>query len=410
MPPAPVRVLRIIARLTIGGPAIHATLLSEHLDSLGYQTVLAAGIEEEGEGSYLDLRGARVADLRRIPELGREIRGLRDLSALWELVRLIRDVRPQIVHTHTAKAGTLGRLAAWICGVPIVVHTYHGHVFHGYFSPAKTRVFVAIERWLARRTDRLVTVTPTVRQEVLALGIGRPDRFDIVPLGFELSSFVEAARVRGRLRAELGIGAGAPVVGIVARLVPIKAHERFLAVARRVADRLPGARFLVVGDGERRAELEALAAGMGLASSTRFLGWRGDLDAVYADLDVVALTSKNEGSPVALIEAMAAARPVVAMRAGGVADVVDHGRTGCVVEAGDEGAMADTIIGLLTDPDRAARLGEAARAHVVDTYGAERLVRDIDALYRRLLAERAPQVSRRATSAENLTGRPTWRR
>ena len=180
--------------------------------------------------------------MRRIPELGREIRGLRDLSALSELVRLIRDVRPQIVHTHTAKAGTLGRLAAWICGVPIVVHTYHGHVFHGYFSPAKTRVFVAIERWLARRTDRLVTVTPTVRQEVLALGIGRPDRFDIVPLGFELSSFVQAARVRGRLRAELGIGAGAPVVGIVARLVPIKAHERFLAVARRVADRLPGAR------------------------------------------------------------------------------------------------------------------------------------------------------------------------
>lgn len=386
---ASVRVLRIIARLNIGGPAIHATLLTEHLDRLGYETVLVSGTEEEGEGSYLDLRGGAVRDLRRIPELGREIRGLRDLAALWQLVTLIRDVRPVIVHTHTAKAGTLGRLAAWLCRVPIVVHTYHGHVFHGYFSPAKTRVFIAIETWLARRTHRLVTVTETVRQEVLACGIGRPDRFDVVPLGFELSTFVNAASARGRLRAELGITAGAPVVGIVARLAPIKAHERFLAVARRLVDRRPDAQFLIVGDGERRAELEAMAAEAGLTSHVRFLGWRGDLDAVYADLDVVALTSKNEGSPVALIEAMASGRPVVAMRAGGVADVVDHDRTGLLVDQADEAGMADAILALLADPDRAARLGEAGRARVIDTYGADRLVRDIDRLYRRLLTERS---------------------
>jgi glycosyltransferase involved in cell wall biosynthesis len=405
MPPEPVRVMRIIARLNIGGPAIHATLLSEHLDPLGYETVLVAGTEEAGEGSYLELRGARVRDLRRIPELGREIRGLRDVSALLQLTRLIRAVRPQIVHTHTAKAGTLGRLAAWLCGVPIIVHTYHGHVFHGYFSPVKTRVFVAIERWLGRRSHRLVTVTPTVRREVLDLGIGRADRFDIVPLGFELSSFLGAERMRGRLRAELGIDAAAPIVGIVARLAPIKAHERFLAVAARVAGAMPEATFLIVGDGERRAELEALAAQLGLASQTRFLGWRGDLDAVYADLDVVALTSKNEGSPVALIEAMAAARPVVAMRVGGVADVVAHGRTGCVVEPGDEAGMAAAIIDLLNNPDRAVRLGEAARAHVVETYGAERLVRDIDTLYRQLLAGRAPRVMRPAASTEKAAER-----
>jgi glycosyltransferase involved in cell wall biosynthesis len=387
MPLSPVRVLRIIARLNIGGPAIHATLLSEQLDRLGYETVLVSGTEEEGEGSYLDLRPSRLRDLRRLPELGREIRGVRDLSALWRLVRLIREVRPQIVHTHTAKAGTLGRLAAWLCGTPIIVHTYHGHVFHGYFSPAKTRVFVAIEQWLARRTRCLVTVTPRVRQEVLDQGIGVPERFEVVPLGFDLTSFLRAEDQRGRLRAELGLPAGTPTIGIVARLVPIKAHERFFEMAALVAGRVPEARFLVVGDGERRAELEAMAVRLGLAERTHFLGWRGDLDVIYADLDVVALTSKNEGSPVALIEAMAAARPVVAADVGGVADVVDSGRTGIVVEPGEAAAMASAIVGLLADPAMAVRLGAAAREHATRTYGSERLVRDIDHLYRRLLAE-----------------------
>lgn len=384
----PVRVLQVIARLNIGGAAIHATLLSEHLEPLGYRTVLVAGHEADDEGRYLDIRSPILRDLRRAPALGREIRGLRDLASLRWLVRLIRETRPLIVHTHTAKAGALGRLAAWWCGVPIVVHTYHGHVFKGYFSPLRTRLFVAIERWLARRTDRLIAVSPTVRREVLERGIGRPERFDVVPLGFDLAPFLSGDALRGRLRAELGLAAATPLIGIVARLVPIKAHEQFFDVAARVAARLPEAHFVVVGDGERRAMLQTLAADLGLASRTHFLGWRGDLDVIYADLDVVALTSKNEGSPVTLIEAMAAARPLVATRVGGVADLVAHDETGIIVEPGDPGAMATAMVDLLGDPARGARLGAAARTAVRDAYSADRLVADTDRLYRRLLAER----------------------
>jgi glycosyltransferase involved in cell wall biosynthesis len=384
-----VRVLRIIARLNIGGPAIHATLLSQQLDPERYRTVLVSGSEEEDEGSYLDLTGRSLPGLTRIPELGREIRGLRDVSAFRQLVGLIQQTKPHIVHTHTAKAGTLGRLAAWWCGVPIVVHTYHGHVFHGYFPPAKTRLFVAIERWLGRRTDCLIAVSAQVRQELLALAIGTPDRFEVVRLGLDLEPLARADAHRGALHRELALPADVPTIGIVARLVPIKAHEIFFDAARRIVEGVSDARFIVVGDGERRPELEALARRLGLAGQTHFLGWRADLDRIYAGLDVVALTSRNEGSPVALIEAMAAARPIVATRVGGVADLITDGRTGMLVAPGDGAAMAAGIVSLLRDRELAHRLGAAARVEALGAYGATRLLHDVDALYQRLLAKRA---------------------
>ncbi|MEO5819962.1 MAG: glycosyltransferase, partial [Vicinamibacteraceae bacterium] len=197
---------------------------------------------------------------------------------------------------------------------------------------------------------------------------------------------------RGELRRELGLPPDTPLVGIVARLVPVKAHEIFLQAAKAIAPVRPDIVFLVVGDGERRAELEGLARAAGLASRVRFLGWRADLDRLYADLDVVVLTSKNEGSPVALIEAMAAGRAVVSTRAGGVEDVVTDGETGVIVPIGDASAVARAIVDLIEDPHRAARLGAAARASVVGRFGSGRLVGDIDALYQRLLADRGVRV------------------
>ena len=390
---ARIRVLRVIARLNVGGPALHAVLLTERLDPVRYQSRLVAGRIGEAEGDYLDLRGRAPEGLVHVPALGRDVRGSRDWGAFWSLVRLIREFRPHIVHTHTAKAGALGRLAAWVCRVPVVVHTYHGHVFDGYFSPAKTRLVVAAERLLARRAHALVAVTERVRRDVLARGIGREDTVVVVPLGLDLEALVAAPGRRGELRRELGIGAGTPLVGIVARLAAVKAHETFLEAARAIAHARPDATFLVVGDGERRAALEALAAGLGLGARVRFLGWRADLDRLYADLDVVVLTSKNEGSPVALIEAMAAGRPVVSTRAGGVEDVVTDGETGLLVPVGDSAAVARAILTLLDDPARAARLGTAARAAAVARFGSGRLVGDIDALYRRLLAQRGVRVS-----------------
>jgi glycosyltransferase involved in cell wall biosynthesis len=382
------RIIRIIARLNVGGPAIHATLLSERLDPARYQTTLVAGTEDPSEGNYLTLHGRSTARLVQLPELGRELSGTRDIGSLRALVALIRRERPHIVHTHAAKAGALGRVAAAICRVPVVVHTYHGHVLRGYFSPAKERVYRAIERGLARVTDELVAVTPRVRQELLDMRIGRPDAFSVVPLGFDLDQFDHAAAHRGELRRELGIGPDAPLVGIVARLVPVKAHEVFFEAARRLHADRPDMRFVIVGDGERRQDLERLVDAIGLRAVTQFLGWRADLARIYADLDVVALTSRNEGSPVALIEAMACARPVVSTHVGGVPDVVRDGETGWLVPVDDAAALARALADVVARPAEAARVAHTARAHVLATYGSARLVADVDALYTRLLARR----------------------
>jgi glycosyltransferase involved in cell wall biosynthesis len=377
-----VKIVRIIARLNVGGPAIHVVLLSARLRGKGYETILVKGTEAGSEGDMLDF--ARELDVHPVvvPQLGREIRWWDDVVTFWKLLALIRRERPDIVHTHTAKAGLLGRVAASLAGVPLVVHTFHGHVFHGYFSPARTNLFVAIERWLARRTHRLIAVSGRVREEVLARGVGRPERFHVVPVGLDLQRFADCDPQRGELRAELGLPAGAPLVGIVARLVPIKRHEVFLTAAAAVAGRVPACRFLVVGDGERRKPLEQIARELGIGNRVLFLGWRRDLDRIYADLDVAVLTSANEGSPVSLIEAMASGVPVVGPRVGGVPDVIDDGATGFVVSPGAAGPVAAAVLRLLDDVELRRKMGAAARERALRLYGAERLVADIDALYR----------------------------
>ena len=391
-PPARVRVLRIIARLNVGGPALHTILLTERLDPRRYDARLVAGAEAPDEGNYAALHGVAPARVTILPALGREVRGAADAIVLGQLLRLMRRVRPHVVHTHTAKAGTLGRLAAKLARVPVVVHTYHGHVFHGYFSPGRTRAFLAIERVLGRWTDCLLAVSDTVRRELLELRVGAPDRFRVMPLGLDLDRYVTADDRRGELRAELGLTPDAPVVAIVARLVPIKAHEVFLRAARRVRETFPASQFLVVGDGERRPALETLAAELGLGASVRFLGWRRDLERVYADAWVVLLTSRNEGSPVSLIEAMAAGRPVVATRVGGVPDLVEEGVTGHLVPPGDPDALARATTDLLLDAGRRRAFGHAARARVVPAFGASRLVADMDALYAELLRAKGVAV------------------
>jgi glycosyltransferase involved in cell wall biosynthesis len=383
-----IRVMRIITRLNVGGPALHATLLTERLDPGRYESLLVAGTEGPDEGNYLALYQRSLKQLRILPALGPEIRAGQDLLALIQLTRLMRRWRPDVVHTHMAKAGTLGRLAAQLAGVPVRVHTYHGHVFKGYFSPAQTRRFLAIERWLARRTHRLFVVSEAVRSELVALGVGTPDTTAVVPVGLDLDRFNRSGGLRGQLRAELGLAPDTPLVGIVARLVPIKAHEVFLRAAALVASDRRDVVFLVVGHGERRAELERLASDLELGSRIRFLGWRADLDRIYADLDVVVLCSSNEGSPVALIEAMAAGRPVVATRVGGVPDLVEDEVSGCLVPPGDAAALARAVATLLREPDRRQAIGAAGQKRVVPSFGAERLLADIDALYRELLAAR----------------------
>lgn len=385
----PIRVLRVITRLNIGGPAIHTILLTQALnDGVQFRSTLVAGSTTEREGDMLDLAEAKGVAPVMLAELGREISPFDDLRALARMVRLIRSERPDVVHTHMAKAGTVARVAAAVCGVPVVIHTYHGHVFHGYFSPRKTRVFLAIERALARVTSRIVVVGDRQRDEIAGFGVAPRGKLLPIRLGLELERFLDAERHRGELRAELGLGADQPLVGIVARLVPIKAHEDFFEAALAVRERYPDATFLVVGDGERRATLEALVHARGLRPQVRFLGWRKDLPRVYADLDVVALASHNEGSPVALIEALASARPVVSTAVGGVPEVVIDGETGLATPARDPAALAHGILRLLDDRALGAGLGAAGRAHVYPRYAYGRLIDDMRDLYVQELASR----------------------
>lgn len=381
------RVMRLIARLNIGGPAIHTALLTERLNPERFESVLVSGVEAANEGNMLDLMGYDVKPLI-VPSLGREISPANDLKTLREIVRLMRQHRPHIVHTHTAKAGFVGRLAARLARVPITVHTFHGNVFKGYFSPAKTKMFINIERSLARRTDRILVLSEQQKQEILGLGIGREEQFQIMPLGLDLRRFLDAESLRGQLRGELGIASHTPLVGIVARLVPIKAIHLLLQAAQQVHRERPEALFLIVGDGELRAELETQARELGVEQVVKFLGFRSDLARIYADLDCVVLCSKNEGLPVAIIEALAAARPVVATDVGGVKDLVIPNETGCLVPAGDVDSLARGILGVLHDSSMSVRWGEAGRRRVYPALDIDRLVGDIETLYNSLLRQK----------------------
>jgi glycosyltransferase involved in cell wall biosynthesis len=380
----PTRVVRLFSRLNIGGPSLHVILLTAGLAERGYETRLVVGREAPSEGNFLDLARARGIDYVQLAGLGREIRPLADVVTLWQVYRMLRGWRPAIVHTHTAKAGVLGRLAARLAGVPIVVHTYHGHVLRHYFGPLRTALFRRLEAVLNRLTDVAVTVSAALRADLIAMGVAPAEKIRVVPLGLELARFT-AALSGGALRETCHARAGEAVVGIVGRLVPIKDVGSFLEAAARVRHARPGTRFAVVGDGDCRAALEAQAAALGLGEAVSFLGWRTDLETVYAGLDVVVNSSLNEGTPVALIEAMAAGRPVVATAVGGTPDLLGEGARGRLVPARDAGALAAAILDTLERPAEAEGRARAGKDYVLAHHSVDRLLSDIDGLYRELL-------------------------
>lgn len=378
------RVLRVITRLNIGGPALHAALLSTRLDPERFETLLVAGRESAAEGSMLDLgRLGSGLDVRRVSALGREISAVDDIRALADVTRIAREFKPDIVHTHLAKAGTIGRLAARAAGARAVIHTFHGTVFRAYFGGLKTQVFINIERGLGRLSTRLIAITPSQRRELIALGIGDERKVVEIPLGLDLSQYL-VPQDPVEARAQLGLPPTGAIVALVARLVPVKNVSLFLRAMAQVEE---PALAVVVGDGEDRARLEAESAALGLGGRCRFMGWQHDVRAVYAAADVVTLSSLNEGSPVSIIEAMASARAVVCTAVGGVTDVVRDGESGLLVPSGDAESLARSITALLRDPARRARLGAAAQSAAHPRYDVSRLVTDITKLYDSLVTE-----------------------
>lgn len=382
-----IRIERLIARLNVGGPAIHTILLTRRLRDLGYSTELVTGIEGPNEGNMLDLAREQGVTPLVYPALGRELNPKGDFRMVMELYRRFRQTRPHIVHTHTAKAGAVGRLAAWMARVPIRIHTFHGHVFHGYFSAAKTRFFTELEKRLARITSRIIVLGPSQQADIQGLGIGKPGQFVQIPLGLDLARFTECNREESSLRHELGLGADTPVVSIVARLVPIKNHTLFFQAARLVLERHPAVRFVLAGDGPDREVLEAQSREMGLEKSVVFLGFRSDLPNIYAGSDVSVLTSKNEGMPVAIIESLSTGTPVVATGVGETSSIVEQGVSGYIVPPGDTAALADRICAVLEQPDDWRLKLQRTREAFAGNYSIDRLVSDIDSLYRTLLVE-----------------------
>lgn len=405
------RVLRIINRFNLGGPTHNAAYLTRYLPS-EYETLLVGGSQEATEeGSHHILSSLGVEPVI-LPELQREVAPWRDRGAYRRIKQLIKEFKPDIVHTHAAKAGAVGRMAAADMGVKAIVHTFHGHVFHSYFGPVRTALYKNIERFLARRSSRIVAISDKQKTELVdEHRICSDEKVSVIPLGFDLTRFrTEQAAKRALFRRVYGVGDDEIAVGIVGRLVPIKNHDLFLDAIAQV-ERMTGKRVraFIVGDGEERERLQQRVDELGLTQASgpyfnghgfghgvngkpvvpkatiTFTSWIKEVDIVNAGVDIVMLTSLNEGTPVSLIEAQAANRPVVSTRVGGIENVVAPGRTALLSESGDTEALRDNLARLVNDAALRERMGSGGWDHVRERYHFTRLVDDTAALYRSLL-------------------------
>jgi glycosyltransferase involved in cell wall biosynthesis len=392
----PIRVLRVIARLNMGGPALHVSYLTRGLASRGYETTLVTGRLARGEDSMGFVAAGLGVEPLYMPQLRREISPLHDPLSVAFLARTIRRLRPHIIHTHTAKAGAVGRAAALVSGSarpPVVVHTFHGHVLHGYFDPLRTRAFLETERALARSTTRLVAVSPQVRDDLVRLAVAPAEQFSVIRLGIDLASRVDSADNRADLRRLFGLPEDRFVIGWIGRMTAVKRVPLIVEAFSRLRAAGVEATLCLVGSGPDQEAVEALAHELGVMRDVVFVGYQRDVGPYYRLFDTLVLGSANEGTPVVAIEALAAGTCVVSTNVGGVADVVDDGKTGLLVPPEDADALAAALGSLAGDPSRRARFGAAGREVVVPRYAVERLLDDTDALYRELLEERG--VSRR---------------
>ncbi len=384
----PIRVLRIISRLNIGGPARHVVILSSHLDTGAFETVLASGTVKEYEGDMSYLAREYGVAVHEIPSLGRELSLRDDVRSFFALLRIMRSFRPDIVHTHASKAGALGRaawLAAFGAGVPIIVHTFHGHVFRGYFGTRATSLVVAVERFLARFTKAIVVLSDSQGKEITdEYKVAPRSKVHDIPLGLDLALYTAAKRFSGTLRESLGLKRKRPIVATAGRLVTIKDLGTFLEAAAKVLKACPEVRFVIVGDGEMKPDLQNLAAELGISHAVHFTGWMKDMRTVYPDVDILVQSSVNEGTPVSVIEAMASGCCVVATRAGGTVDVVLDHENGLLVQVGDAEALACGILSVVENPTMRQQLGERAK-NSTGRYDSAKLAANIEKLYLELL-------------------------
>lgn len=384
------RIARILTRLNLGGPARQVLASDPRLAARGHELRVFAGSPEAGEGDLFDALVARGVDVRRVPGLGRGIAPWKDGRALLWLRRELAAFAPQIVHTHASKAGAVGRRAARAVPEAALVHTFHGHVLEGYFPEPVSRALIALERRLAERCARIVAVSHATADDLLRLGVVRDERqLVVVPPGVELDALLAVRKRDGALRSLVGAGPDDVLVGVIGRLAEVKRPEWALDVFQMLAPRHPRLQLVFVGDGELRGLLERRIGALPaeLSSRAHLIGPRDDMPAVLADLDLVLLTSRSEGLPVALIEAGAAGKAVVATAVGGVGEVVAHERTGWLGTSVDE--LAFGLAQLLENPAWAAAYGQRARLRIASRHSGEALAARLEELYKVVVEDRA---------------------
>jgi glycosyltransferase involved in cell wall biosynthesis len=382
-------IVHVIARLNVGGAALHVLQLAHEQQKRGHDVLVVAGTLAAGEESMEYVADELGVSVLGLPVLQRELSLRADTAAIRQLRRILRARRPDVLHTHTAKAGATGRLAALFAGGArprTVVHTYHGHVLSGYFGPRRDRVFRLVERLLGRTTGALVAVSEEVREDLVRFGVAPAGRIAVVPYGFDLPAWSDADdEARARVRAELGVDDDTFVVGWAGRLTAIKRPLDLVRTLRSLVDQGVDAVLVLVGDGEDRQPTERLARQLGVEDRCRFVGFQQGIRDWYAAFDATLMTSANEGTPVVAIESLAAGRPVVATLAGGTGTVVTDGETGYLAAIGDTGALAGRLAALARDPELRASLGLRGAADVRSRFATERMADELDAVYREAL-------------------------
>ncbi|MDC0292502.1 glycosyltransferase [Candidatus Binatia bacterium] len=377
-----IKVVRIIGRLNIGGPAVHIANLLDGLAPAEFESHLVIGSTSAFEGDMAYLLETRTENIHPIEELQREVSVWGDVTALIKIVRLLRKLQPDIVETHTAKAGAIGRVAAYLARVPCTIHVYHGMVFEGYFGPLKSEIFRRVERSLARFTSKIVAISGAQRNDLVQkFKITDAGKVEVIPLGIDLSQYEKPYRPISKNESPPPVNR--PLVGFVGRLTAIKRPEIFISAAKIVSEQRGDAHFALVGDGEMREHLERQCQMMNMTDRITFSGWQKEMPAVYKTLDCLALCSDNEGTPLSIIEALASETPVVATDVGGVAEVLDHGAAGTLVAPDSAESLADGILDVLENGPASAARVQRGKIHVTKTYGRAAMIESTTKLYRR---------------------------
>lgn len=381
------RILRIINRFNLGGPTYNAAYLTKYL-SPEFESLLIGGMKDESEESSEFILKNLGLNYQTIPEMKRSINPLNDFAAYKKIKKIIREFNPDIIHTHAAKAGAIGRRAAFSCNVPVVIHTFHGHVFHSYFGSFKTFVYKTIERNLAKKTSAIIAISEKQKEELVNIHkICAPEKVHVIPLGFDLNRFHENLdEKRKNFRIKYNLAHDEIAIGIVGRLVPVKNHSLFLEAIKFVSDKSQKKiRAFIVGDGEERRNIESKITSLGLEKIITLTSWEKEVDKVYPGLDIVCLTSFNEGTPVSLIEAQAANKPIVSTNVGGIENVVIPNKTALLSEISGKENFSNHLLKLVSDENLRKEMCINGWSHVKEQFHYTRLVAETAKLYRKLL-------------------------